>query len=123
MSKADDADAEPSPGKPEDLALIHGVTPEGEVRILRKRKDRLEAGALRALKEGVPIAGEVVRLTPRPSFPLLCDVETLLASPTEPAPSKDGLARKGPPKVSSDRYRDNWDRVWGPSRPDPALSN
>jgi len=60
-----------------DVALIHGVTPDGEgLKILRARGDRLELGAIRPLREGAPITGEVVTLRPRANFPALCDVET-----------------------------------------------
>jgi hypothetical protein len=103
---------------PEDVALIHGVTPEGDLRVLRKRADRLELGAVRQLREGVPIVGEVVRLTPRKEFPLLCDVETTL---DVPAPATSDVApgpappRKGPAQVATDEYRRNWDVIW--SRP------
>src|SRR6478752_603771 len=60
-----------------DVALIHGVTPDGEgFEILRARGDRLELGAIRPLREGAPITGEVVTLRPRANFPALCDVES-----------------------------------------------
>jgi hypothetical protein len=110
----DDA-AKPSP---EDVALIHGVTPEGDLHILRKREDRLEFGAVRALREGVPITGEVVKLTPRKEFPLLCDVETALTVPSPKAaeaPPRAETPRKGPAQVATDEYRRNWDVIW--SRP------
>ncbi len=102
----------------QDVALIHGVSEQGELRILRQREDRLELGSVRPLREGVPINGEVVRLTPRKECPLICDVSTELAAPA-PAPSDSAapasLNHKGPPRVTSDRYRDNWDLIW--SRP------
>jgi hypothetical protein len=108
--------------KSPDIALIHGKTPDGEgLRILRKRDDRLEIGDVRPLKQGVPIAGEVVSLTPRPEFPLLCDVKVELPAP---APT-DGMARAerhGPAQVATDRYRDNWDRIW-PRKREPELAN
>lgn len=102
----------------QDVALIHGVTEEGDLKILRQREDRLELGAVRPLREGAPITGEVVRLTPRKEFPLVCDVTTELkapAPPTDSAAPPTALSHKGPPRVTSDRYRDNWDLIW--SRP------
>jgi hypothetical protein len=97
-----------------DIALIHGVTPEGDLKILRKRNDRLELGGVRALREGMPITGEVVRLTPRKEFPLLCDVATEL--PAAPAVTDVAAApRKGPAQVATDRYRDNWDQIFSRS--------
>ena len=105
-----------------DVALIHGKTADGEgLRIVRKRKDRLEFGAVHPLKNGVPITGEVVTLTPRKEFPFLCDVTVEVpeaASTTDVA----APALKGPAQVATDRYRENWDRIW--KRPgEPELVN
>jgi len=115
-SKSPPASDAPASGssKSEDVALVHRVTPEGEVHILRKRGEQLEAGALSPLREGAPIQGEVVTLHPRPSFPLLCDVQVHYAPPSSqkadrPAPVK---AKKGPAQVASDEYRSNWDNIW-----------
>lgn len=122
MSGDDRHSGEGSDG-PSDVALIHGVTSDGELRILRKREDRLELGGVRPLREGVPITGEVVRLTPRKEFPLLCDVRTELAAPPSAGDTaaKGGAEakRKGPAQVASDRYRDNWDKIFArPQRGD-----
>jgi hypothetical protein len=108
--------------KGKDVALIHGRTADGAgLRIIRRREDRIELAALRPLKEGVPITGEVVSLTPRPEFPLLCDVKVELAAKT---PSSDTAAppRHGPAQVATDRYRENWDRIW-PKKGEPELTN
>jgi hypothetical protein len=104
-----------------DVALIHGRTPDGEgLRIIRKRADRLEVGAVHPLKNGEPITGEVVSLKPRPEFPLLCDVKTEIAAP---APADVATsARSGPPQVATDRYRENWDRIWNRKQV-PELAN
>ena len=122
------SDGEDSSGKQNqssDIALIHGVTPEGDLRILRKRNDRIELGGVRALREGVPITGEVVRLTPRKDFPLLCDVTTELAAPqvaSDVAEPRGAETRKGPAQVATDRYRDNWDQIFS-QRPRNNLAN
>jgi hypothetical protein len=115
-----------------DVALIHGVTPDGEgFNILRARGDRLELGAIRPLREGVPITGEVVTLRPRPSFPALCDVETHFkpAPPAQetsdaqqPAPSAV-VQRTGPAQVATDEYRRNWDAIWNQSASKSKLVN
>jgi hypothetical protein len=105
-----------------DVALIHGRTPDGEgLRIIRRREDRIELGAVHPLKEGVPIAGEVVSLTPRPECPLVCDVKTELAAPTVQADTA-ATPRHGPAQVATDRYRENWDRIWK-RRGEPELAN
>jgi hypothetical protein len=102
------------------VALIHGVTSDGRgLNVLRLRDNKLEAGAVRPLEHGKPLAGEVVRLHPRPELPVLCDVEVQLRVPdagadqsmhdAESAPSRE---RKGPAQVASNSYRHNWDIIW-----------
>lgn len=106
-----------------DVALIHGKTADGAgLHVIRRREDRIELGAIRPLVEGAPIAGEVVSLTPRPEFPLLCDVKVEL--PASP-PRADVAAprRHGPAQVATDRYRENWDRIWQQEAGEPELAN
>lgn len=107
-----------------DVALIHGVAKNGDLAIVRQRDNRIEIGAVRPLRDGVPIVGEVVRLTPRPEFPLLCDVKTELAAPPPAlvAPGAD-VQRKGPAQVATDEYRSNWERIWSSSVPKGNASN
>jgi len=112
-----------------DVALIHGVTSDGEgLKILRARGDRLELGAIRPLREGAPITGEVVTLRPRANFPALCDVETHFKPAEEPSdrqePASPALAsRTGPAQVATDEYRRNWDAIWSQSATKPKLVN
>ena len=132
------ADGEPSEPSAADLALIHGVTEDGEgLRIIRRRGETLEAGAVRPLREGRPIQGELVKLRPRPEFPLLCDVEVELPvralsppqasegrpaqsraretpGPLEGAPQHPPRSGRGPAQVASELYRRNWDVIWAP---------
>jgi len=108
--------------KSPDVALIHGKTADGAgLRIIRRRDDRIELGAIRPLVEGAPIVGEVVSLTPRPQFPLLCDVKVELPASASPA-DVAAPARHGPAQVATDRYRENWDRIW-PKKSEPELAN
>ena len=112
-----------------DVALIHGVTPDGEgFEILRARGDRLELGAIRPLREGAPITGEVVTLRPRPSFPALCDVETHFkraeaASDRQDPPPSAVVQRTGPAQVATDEYRRNWDAIWNRPATKSKLAN
>jgi hypothetical protein len=116
--------ASASASSPKDIALIHGVTPDGGLRIIRRRGDTLEAGAVHPIKEGAPIHGEVVCLKPRPECPVVCDVEVQYAPPRQvpaeavaramPAPSAP--SRKGPAQVATEAYRDNWDSIWSSSK-------
>ncbi len=116
--------AAPAPSSP-DVALIHGVTPDGGLQILRARENRLELGAVKPLREGVPITGEVVKLRPRENCPALCDVEVQLPAPQATSdrqlPAAEASARTGPAQVATDEYRKNWDAIW--SRPAKSLAN
>src|SRR5258705_5290623 len=100
-----------APASPVDVALVHRVTPDGAVHVIRRRGDQLEAGALSPLREGVPIQGEVVSLRPRENFPLLCDVDVLYTPPPSTTPAAKASPRpthrKGPAQVATDDYRDN----------------
>jgi hypothetical protein len=97
-----------------DVALVHRITPDGAVHVIRRRGDQLEAGALQPLREGVPIQGEVVSLRPRENCPVLCDVDVLYTPPVvaKPTPGRPAQRRKGPAQVATDDYRDNWDSIW-----------
>ena len=114
------AAASTSPAKKsKDAILIHAVSQDGEtMAVLRTREDRVEAGVLRAVKEGEPVgAGELLKLTPRPEFPLLCDVEVQVpAGAINAAGGSDGaprVASRGrPAQVATDSYRENWDAIW-----------
>lgn len=97
----DDAAKKP----PADVVVLGPPTPDGEgVRVLRAREERIEAGELRALREGKPVTGEIVSLEPRKDNPRVCDVKSSFTPPG---------ARKGPAQVASQSYRDNWDEVFG----------
>lgn len=107
-----------------DVALVHHVTPDGVVHVIRRRGDQIEAGALQPLREGAPIHGEVVSLRPRPHVPQLCDVEVLYVPPASPAVGEQPAQRarptrrKGPAQVATDTYRDNWDSIWSGKKND-----
>lgn len=109
------------PSKSDDVALICGVSQGGDqLHLLRRRNNRVEAAVARTLREGQPIAGELVRLRPREEFPLLCDVEVELSvaeraeanEETSPAAATPARETSGPPQVSNDNYRRNWDAIW-----------
>lgn len=99
-------DAEKPDAGDKDVVLMHSRTEDGEgIRVIRSREGRIEAGELRALKEGVPISGEVVSLAQRNDQPLLWDVKVQcrVESPHSHA---------GPARVSSRAYRKNWDGIF-----------
>ena len=116
------AETTAAPASPVDVALVHRVTPDGAVHVIRRRGDQLEAGALSPLREGVPIQGEVVSLRPRENFPLLCDVNVHYTPPASITPaamaSPRPTRRKGPAQVATDEYRDNWDSIWSTKKSD-----
>lgn len=108
------------PSQHDDIALIHGRTEDGRgLKILRRRQDRIEAGAVVPLVPGKPIVGEVVRLEPRKETPLLCDVHVEYTPPAEARPTSTG-----PAQVATDQYRQNWDLVFGGAKKkrDPGLN-
>jgi hypothetical protein len=105
-----------------DVVIVHGVAEDGDrLEVLRLRNQRIEVGALQKLEHGRPIHGEVVRLQPRPSCPLICDVKVELPEPRGAAPKESSLenatssadTRRGPAQVASDRYRIGWDLIFG----------
>ncbi|HTA93161.1 MAG TPA: hypothetical protein VK745_26465 [Polyangiaceae bacterium] len=111
-----------------DVALIHGVSPDGSLHILRARENRLELGAIRPLREGVPITGEVVKLRPRENCPVVCDVEVQLKAQQLPSDCQvpatpANLAHSGPAQVATDEYRKNWDAIWSAPSPKAKLAN
>jgi hypothetical protein len=98
-----------------DVVLIQGVSEDGEaLAVLRAREDRIEAGIVRALKEGELGKGELVRLKPRAENPLVCDVEVEL--PERALNARGGSDRSGSPhgpaQVATPSYRANWDAIW-----------
>jgi hypothetical protein len=95
--------------KKEDVLLVGGPTESGEgCHVLRKRDDQLEVGELRAVREGRPLQGELVRLKPRQESERLFDVDVVMAAPKRP----EARSNAGPAQVASDDYRRNWDRVF-----------
>jgi len=106
------------PAKKTDVLLLHSRTEDGEgVRVIRARNDTIETGELRAMKEGRPISGEVVKLTPREKQPGVCDVEVL----AEVSPKAPG-EHAGPARVATTAYRESWDRIFGANEPDASLN-
>jgi len=111
------------------------VAQDGSLRVIRRRGDEVELGAVQPLKEGAPLHGEVVSLKPRREFPLLCDVEVHYSTARQnaggearvPARSTQtdtggGARRKGPPQVANNAYRANWDAIWNASRKPDSLN-
>jgi hypothetical protein len=110
------SDDEASPKK--DVVFVHSPLEEGEgYRVIRKREDTLEVGELRAVQEGRPLHGEMVRLLPRKDHERLFDVEVLVPKP-EPA----GPPRTGPAQVATSAYRQNWEAIFGSAK-EPGLPN
>lgn len=103
----------------DDVALIHGRTQDGKgLKILRRRQDRLEIGAIMPLTPGKPILGEVVRLEPREESPLLCNVHVEYSPPAEARSTS-----AGPAQVASESYRENWEQIFGNrEEPKPTIN-
>lgn len=93
----------------DDIAVVVGATENADaLAVLRKRGDSVNAAVLKKAAEGQPVQGDLVRLKPREE-PLAFDVETIYEAPK--------TNRSGPAKVSSDRYRKGWDRLFRKKTP------
>lgn len=114
-----------------DVALPLGPAEGGGVAVLRLKDETLEVGLLREARDGQPVMGELVRLEARGDGSPLYDVEVLhdarpgaSARATAEPPSKSAAggpvtsrARKGPPLVASEAYREGWEQVFGARSP------
>jgi hypothetical protein len=98
--------------EPGDVALVFDRTEDTEgYRILRRRAaaSEVEFGTIRPLKEGRPIDGEVLSLTPRKDVPFVYDVKTELPDPRAGTrPTTDG-----PAQIATEEYRRGWEAIWG----------
>jgi hypothetical protein len=106
-----------------DVVLVHSTSETGDsARVVRLRPSSVEFGELRALQEGVPVHGDVVRLHQRTEHERLFDVEVLVPAQSEPAGETKGTvagqlaAGTGPPQVATEAYRANWEAIFGPNR-------
>ena len=100
--------SKPDPSPDYDVVMVHGRTDDGEgLKVLRSRPGRLDAAEVRALKEGAPILdGEVIKLSPRPESPALYNVQVQYSAASD-------KAHAGPARVSTERFRRNWDTIFG----------
>lgn len=98
-----------TPTETKDVVMLHSQHDDGQgYNVLRVRDGSLEVGAIRNIREGAPIHGDVVSLTQRKENERLYNVETLVkASPPPAAP------RHGPAQVAIDKYRTNWEHIFG----------
>ncbi|HVK65209.1 MAG TPA: hypothetical protein VM694_12080 [Polyangium sp.] len=108
------AQSEVTETKAEDVVMIHSPMSDGQgYNVLRLREGNVELGAIRNMREGAPVHGDVVKLSPRKEHERLYDVEVLVKSPKPPE-----LPRSGPAQVATDAYRANWDAIFGAGRGD-----
>jgi hypothetical protein len=103
------SDAATAPADAKDVVMIHSPHDDGQgYNVLRMRDGSLELGAIRNIREGAPIHGDVVSLSQRKENERLYNVETLVKTPrAAEAP------RHGPAQVATDKYRTNWDNIFG----------
>jgi len=103
-----------------DVVLVHGATGDGEgARVLRARPGHIEAGEVRPIRDGQPLTpgGEVVRLVERTGAPCVYDVKVDYQVPAAAAaPSPAERSAGGPPQVSTQAYRESWDRTFARAR-------
>lgn len=92
--------------------MLHSQHDDGQgYNVLRLRDGNFEVGAIRNIREGAPIHGDVVSLTQRKENERLYNVETLVKSPRPAEPP-----RHGPAQVATDTYRTNWEHIFGKTR-------
>jgi len=105
--------------KKRDVVLLGPPTDDGEGRsALRSRPGRLDLAELRPAVEGRDIGeSELVRLKPL-GPPNLYDVDVLFGDADRAAIA--AIAHQGPPRVTSDAYRENWRLIFGPPAPGAA---
>jgi len=101
-----------------DLILLHSPTDDGEgVNAIRSRSGKIDFAELRPLKEGQDIShNEVVNLRPRKETPLLCDVDVMYKPKNLDENSTSSTSHPGPPKISSQLYRKNYNRIFNSSK-------
>ena len=106
-ARKEEAAGSPPVGK--DLVVAAGPTADNKgAVVLRAREGRVEVGELRPLEDGKPITGELLRLRPTPKHPHVFQVEEAIELPgTKPS------ATGRPAQVASDRYRANWEAIYG----------
>jgi hypothetical protein len=113
------SEGDPPPAR--DVVLVHSASDSGEgYRVLRLRESNVEVGEIRTLREGAPIHGEVVKLSPRKEHERLFDVEVVVPR-AEPAALPDG--RTGPAQVATQAYRANWELIFGGDDEDTGPAN
>jgi hypothetical protein len=106
------SNASTTPADAKDVVMIHSPHDDGAgYNVLRMRDGSVELGAIRNIREGMPIHGDVVSLSQRKDHERLYNVETLVKSPPPPEP-----ARHGPAQVATDTYRTNWEQIFGRTR-------
>lgn len=115
VAKVSDDENLPTAREPEgnktndDVVMVHSPMDDGEgYHVLRMREGNVELGAIRNIREGAPIHGDVVRLSPRTEHQNLFNVEVLVKGPRAEEPS-----RSGPAQVATDAYRTNWEMIFG----------
>lgn len=101
-----------APSEPKDVLFVGAPATEGGgAPVVRLREGRVETGELREAQEGKPIIGELVKLSKRPEHERLFNVEVLAKGPGA-APAR-ALEHKGPARVSTDKYREGWEAIFG----------
>jgi len=99
-----------------DVVMMHGPTEDGGgSKVLRARPGRIEAGEVRPMAEGRPLApgGEVVHLEQRTDAKGLFDVRVDYKVPDATTTDVQSTPLTGPAQVATRAYRDSWDRTFG----------
>ncbi len=104
----------PEPASPpRDVLFVCGEGETGDYGVIRQRAEQLEVGRIRPIKDGQPLAGELLRLEQRKEHARLFDVEVIHDTTPRRATSA------GPAQVATKAYREQWDRIFGAVSPAP----
>jgi hypothetical protein len=94
-----------------DVLFVHSPNESGDgFRVIRAREDSVQVGEIKAVKEGEPIKGDLVRLTHRKESSRLFDVEVVLSQQDTAAAARRAA---GPPQVATESYMRNWETIFG----------
>jgi hypothetical protein len=102
--------------KRQHVVLLEPPSEEGAEALLISDDGTVESGRLGGLKEGQPLNGrDMLHLAPHRNSPVVWSVKDRTSFQAE--------GSKGPAKVNSKVFRDNYDKIFGKAEDDDELLN
>jgi hypothetical protein len=105
------------PTKPKDQIIPIGKSEDGEIIVVQKSERGIGIRGIKPVKDGEPLlpGEDLFKVTPATNPVGAYDMETVYESPYK-------TESKGPAKVSSPKYREGWDAIFG-DKPDTDMLN